>query len=397
MKKAFSILTLIGLAGGIAFGLLCPSQVPSISFIGTWYVNILKVFIGPVIFTSISTTIYETSKKKNGLILKSVICFSIMFTLTFLITSLLVILINPGQGYIFDTTEWTGKTIGFSFANMLKNLLPTSWKEVFISPKVFAIILFAWLFGKLGSLIGKTQGIFNFISFIKKILFKALELFMYVTPVAVFSLISVTVSKYGNILLGVGLKYIGVAFLCSVVCVFLVMILPVFLIAGMNPAAYIKKVHKIWIMTVTTCSSNATLPYTVQLCKDELNIPEEITDVVVPLGCTIHMCGGAVSFALLGLFCAQLYGVSITIETYVMMIISALLINMAAPGIPGGGIVIGASYLEMMGIPLGFIGFYSGIYKFLDMCYTTLNVTGDISANIILHKLNTITKKIRKK
>ena len=70
--------------------------------------------------------------------------------------------------------------------------------------------------------------------------------------------------------------------------------------------------------------------------------------------------------------------------TYVLMLISAILINMAAPGIPNGGIVIGASYLSMFGIPLSFMGFYAGIYKLLDMAYTTLNVTGDITANIII-------------
>ena len=100
------------------------------------------------------------------------------------------------------------------------------------------------------------------------------------------------------------------------------------------------------------------------------------------------MCGGAVSFALLGLFCAKLYGIEMGIGSWFFMALAAMLINMAAPGIPGGGIVIGASYLSMMGIPLGFMGFFSGIYKFLDMVYTTLNVTGDISANILIYALS---------
>ena len=59
---------------------------------------------------------------------------------------------------------------------------------------------------------------------------------------------------------------------------------------------------------------------------------------------------------------------------------------MATPGTPNGGIVIGTTYLNMLGIPLNFIGFYAGIYKFLDMAYTTLNVTGDISANMLINK-----------
>ena len=162
------------------------------------------------------------------------------------------------------------------------------------------------------------------------------------------------------------------------------MILPVWIFSKISPLDYIKKVSKVWVMTLTTCSSSATLPYTIEVCNKELGIPEKITNIVVPLGCTIHMCGGAVSFALLGIFCMQLYGIEMSAITYVLMLISAILINMAAPGIPNGGIVIGASYLSMFGIPLSFMGFYAGIYKLLDMAYTTLNVTGDITANIII-------------
>ena len=96
------------------------------------------------------------------------------------------------------------------------------------------------------------------------------------------------------------------------------------------------------------------------------------------------MCGGAVSFSLLAMFTAQMYGIPITLPMYLTMLISALLINMGAPGIPGGGIVIGATYLTLLGLPISFIGFYAGIYRLLDMAYTTMNVTGDITANCII-------------
>lgn len=68
------------------------------------------------------------------------------------------------------------------------------------------------------------------------------------------------------------------------------------------------------------------------------------------------------------------------------MMVSATLINMSAPGIPGGGIVLGATYLSMFNIPLSFMGLYAGIYRILDMLYTTLNVTGDVTANILINR-----------
>lgn len=164
------------------------------------------------------------------------------------------------------------------------------------------------------------------------------------------------------------------------------MILPVWIYAKINPITYIRKVWKVWLMTLTTCSSAATLPYTIKTCNEEFDIPSKVTDSVVPLGCTIHMCGGAVSFAILGLFCSTLFGIEITLTTFLLMILTSTLINMSAPGIPSGGIVLGATYLSMLNIPLSFIGLYSGIYRLLDMSYTTLNVTGDITANILISK-----------
>jgi len=386
MKKIISILTIVALILGIILGVYLPSFSSSISFIGEYYVKILKLFITPVIFTSIATTIYVTSKKKSRLVLKSILIFTIMFIITFLITSLLVTLIDPSNGFVFEEVEWTNQTTTFDLGSMILNLFPKSLSEVLINPKVFAIIVFAYIFGKVGSLIKGSESFFKGLDTVKKWLYKILGYFMYTTPLAVLSLTSNTIAKYGITLLGSGAKYILTAWGCSIICLIIVMMLPVIFIGKIKPLDYIKKVSKVWVMTLTTRSSAATLPYTCKVCNEEFNVKEEITDVVVPLGCTIHMCGGAVSFALLGLFCAKLYGINITAYMYVIMIISSLLINMAAPGIPNGGIVIGASYLEMLGIPLNFIGFYSGIYPLLDMIYTTLNVTGDITANIIINK-----------
>ncbi len=385
MKKKISIITMIALGLGIVFGLMFKDAVPYIKFAGDWYVKLLKVTITPVIFTSIASTIYATSKKKDRMVLKSVALFTVMFIVTFLITSLLVWLIDPSKGFVFDETAWEKSALDFTSVNVLDSILPKSLKDIFVNPKVFFVIVVAWVFGKLMSFFNVDK-LFDGINKVKTFLYKILEYITYVTPIAVFSLIANTAANNGSILLGVGLRYIATAWFCSVVAMILVMIIPGAYFAKIKPLEYIKKVNRIWLMTITTRSSAATLPYTVKTCKDEFGIKDSTTDIVVPLGCTIHMCGGAVSFALLGLFTAKMYGIEVTFVNYILMIVSSLLINMAAPGIPGGGVVIGASYLQIFSIPLSFIGFYSGIYTLLDMIYTTLNVTGDITANIILDR-----------
>ena len=387
MKNKLSIITLLCLFLGVVFGLFFPIYTDSISFIGNYYIQFLKYMIVPVVFTSIAVSIYDSRNLKNKLIFKTVLIFVLMFIATFILTTIITILINPSNGFVFDDVKWSGTTTSIDIKGVLLNLIPKDLNKFLTGSYLFFVIFMSFIIAYVCSLFKSGEKIIELIRKIKYYLFKILQYFMYITPFAVLSLISNTVAKYGSVLLGVGFKYIVTAYICGLATLVFVMILPVLIICKMSPITFIKKVNKIWLMTISTCSSSATLPYTIKTCNEEFNIPESITDVVVPLGCTIHMCGGAVSFALLGIFCSKLFNVDLTLSRYILMIVSAVLINMSAPGIPNGGVVIGATYLQMLGIPIDFIGFYSGIYKLLDMLYTSLNVTGDITANVIIDRL----------
>ena len=387
MKNKLNLFTLTGLLAGILFGLLVPQYTPSIAPIGTLYITILKYIAVPVVFTSISVSVFHSIRLNNKLIPKTLLTFALMFIATFLLSSAIVTLINPADGFILQNTEWNGSTANLNIGGMLLNLLPKDLNKFLTGGYLFFTILISFVIGLICNHINYGQNIINVISKVRDFLIKILDYFMWVSPIAVFALISNTIATYGPIVVGVGAKYILTAYICTIAALLIVMVLPILLICKMSPKTFIKKVYKIWLITLSTCSSAATLPYTIKTCREEFNIPEEVTDVVVPLGTTIHMCGGAVSFALLGLFCAKLFSVEITFTKYLMMLFFAMMINMAAPGIPNGGVVIGATYLQLLGIPLDFIGFYSGIYKLLDMVYTSLNVTDDIASNVIINYL----------
>ncbi len=387
MKRNVSYLTLAALVLGILAGLFVKPLVTSLAFIGTIYINLLKFMIGPIVFTSIVPTIFHSSKKKDATLQKAILTYATMFIAAYLLTFLTVKIIDPAKGFSFPASEWNGSVQSLSIQEIIINLFPNNLVAIFADTKLFAIIMFAYMLGFSANKVNNGEKLIQSIEIIRDVFFKILEYVMFMTPLAVFSLIGNTVATYGTTIIGVGLRYIASAYLCGILTVIFVMILPVWLIAKISPLAYLKKVYKVWLVSLTTCSSAATLPTTMKVCKEEFGVSEEVVDIVSPLGCTIHMCGGAVSFALLGCFCSRMYDVEITAATFILMVVSALLINMSAPGIPNGGVVIGATYLSLLGIPLDFIGFYSGMYKILDMLYTTLNVTGNITANVILDHL----------
>lgn len=385
MKKKLSILTLLCLVLGAIFGFFLQDKILQIEFLGSFYVNALKLLILPVLFTSITTTIYESSKTQGKLVGKAIVLFVIMFITSFVVSSIVVFVLKPSANFHILTSNAEITTTTITWTSILTNLFPTDLLGIFMGKSVFFIILVSYLIGYCASKFQWTKFI-DGVNVIKKYVFLLLEYITYYTPIAVFSLMGVSVYRFGLSSLLTGLRYIVTAYCAGIVVLVVVMLIPLKLFKKIPLSSYIKKIYPIWLMTISTCSSAATLPYTLKVCKEELKADEKTVDIVVPLGTTIHMCGGAVSFSLLGIFCAQLFGVNITFGLFLMMLVSSILINMAAPGIPGGGVVIGATYLQGLGIPLDFIGFYSGIYKILDMLYTTLNVTGDISAVVLLDK-----------
>lgn len=384
MKKKFNIYIIISLILGIIMGGFFPNISSKLSFIGTIYINLLKFMIIPIIFTSISSVIYNSFKEKNKIILKTILLFTIMFVLSFLITSIIVVLIKPYK--FFNITNYTvvENTTSFDISQIITNLFPSNIITMLEENNIFQVIVFSFMFGLCSTKVPEGKKIIDIIDNLKDIFNKLLEYIMYLTPLATSFLVANLVASYGTDIIKASIGYILTAYFASFVVMMLVMIIPLIFIK-VDIFTYIKKISKVWLLTMTTCSSSATLPYTIKVCNEELNIPSNITNIVVPLGCTINMCGGAVSFALLGLFSASLFNIDINISKYILMLISATLINMAAPGIPNGGVIIGTTYLSLLNIPLTFIGTYTGIYRLLDMAYTTLNVTGDISSNVIIN------------
>ena len=139
-------------------------------------------------------------------------------------------------------------------------------------------------------------------------------------------------------------------------------------------------------MTMSTTSSSATLPTTIKVSIEDLGAPESISNFTLPLGCTINMCGGACSFCCLALFVSDFYGLDLTFGWLAAMAAAATVINMAAPGIPGGGIVLMTSFLTMFAMPVDLLGPVAAVYRLLDMAFTTINVEGDVAANLIIAK-----------
>ncbi len=223
---------------------------------------------------------------------------------------------------------------------------------------------------------------------LERFFMKLLSCVMLATPLGVLSLMAAYTGTFGFEALRTSGIYVAWAYGGCLLALAAVMILPLWAFCGVKPGQYFSRTGRLFLTALSTCSSASTLPETIRTCREGFGVSDEITGIVVPLGCTVHMCGGAVSFSLLGLFVMQMTGQPVSLGTLFTMLLFALLLNMAAPGIPGGGIVLGATYLGMLGVENAalFLGMYAGIYRLLDMAYTSLNVAGDVTANLLIDR-----------
>jgi Na+/H+-dicarboxylate symporter len=377
------LLSLTAFLLGLALGFLTPGLFLRISFLGTVYLNLLKMIVIPLLMSEIAFTAASAAGGMGRNVLRTVGLFAAMFVVTYCITAVAVSLLKPGAGLDLFGGEWDGAVAAADLAGFFVSIFPSSIFKAMGEGSILPCILFSFAFGIAAKKTG-SETVTAFLRESRDIFRKVLSWIMVLTPVGVFSLIGNSAAEYGSALFGVCARYILTAWLCFAVVMLLVMMLPVCVVQKIGPAEYFRRMAKVWVVSLSTCSSAATLPTTIRVCNEDFGGPEEVTGLVVPLGCTIHMCGGAVSFCLLGLFTLQMAGIPLTAGRFLYMLLVAILMNMAAPGIPGGGIVLGATYLTILGAPTGFIAMYGGIYRILDMAYTTLNVTGDVTANVLI-------------
>ncbi len=385
--RILSWATLLCFIAGAALGLIRPDWAQKIGFIGTAYITALKYLALPALILSVFSSAVGGGRKAAGVLAGALALFIAMFSLSFLLCAIPYTLFSPGKGFLeLGETAWAGEKASVTLGSILENIFSPGGR-ISVNSLYFPCLLMTLVAGLLLGLL-KSERIQKAAAALERFFMKLLSWVMMLTPLGVFSLMAVCTGTFGFQALKSSGTYVAWAFGGCLIVLALVMILPLWIFCKVDSGQYFRRTGRLFLTALSTCSSAATLPETMRTCREEFQVPEEITGIVAPLGCTVHMCGGAVSFSLLGLFVMPMTGQTVSLGTLFMMLLFSLLLNMGAPGIPGGGIVLGATYLGMLGVEHVelFLGMYAGIYRILDMAYTSLNVAGDVTANVLIDR-----------
>ena len=136
----------------------------------------------------------------------------------------------------------------------------------------------------------------------------------------------------------------------------------------------------------STASSNATIPVTVETTEKHMGVKNSVASFTVPLGATINMDGTAIMQGIAAVFIANASGVNLTITQYLMIILTSTLASIGTAGVPGVGMITLAMVLKQVGLPEEGILLLLPVDRILDMCRTTVNVTGDAAVTCVVAK-----------
>jgi DAACS family dicarboxylate/amino acid:cation (Na+ or H+) symporter len=216
------------------------------------------------------------------------------------------------------------------------------------------------------------------------VVMRLLDLVIRLAPVGVFCLLFTLTARLGYDVLRQLAAYVGVVVGALAIQQFVVYPLSVAWLGGRSPREFFRAVRPAMLTAFSTASSNATLPTSLLVAERNLRLPPHVSRFVLTIGSTANQNGTALFEGVTVLFLAQFYGVTLTLAQQVSVVAVCILGGVGTAGVPAGSIPVIAMILAMVGVPPEGIGIILGVDRLLDMCRTTLNVTGDLAAAVVV-------------
>lgn len=211
-----------------------------------------------------------------------------------------------------------------------------------------------------------------------------IQMVIALAPVGVAALLFTVTAQFGYSVLLQLARYVGVVLLGLLLHQFVVYSLSVKLLGGMSPVRFFRGISDAMLTAFSTSSSSATLPTALKVAEENLRLPPHIARFVLTIGSTANQNGTALFEGVTVLFLAQLYGIPLTLSSQALVVALCILGGIGTAGVPAGSLPVVAMILGMVGVPVEGIGLVLGVDRFLDMCRTTLNVSGDLAAAVVI-------------
>ncbi len=400
---------LLGFVVGLTLGLIAYSTQRDAAWVETFttyvtqpigqvFLRLLFMLVIPLLFSALVVGISEMgeirSLKRVGL---RTLGYTVVVSAIAVAVSLAAVnLLQPGAGVdraaaaqmLQDSSGRAGEIVKAgaeqpSGVDAFVNIIPNNLVEVMGSNSAILSVMFFALFFGIGLLITDTpnaralkrgfEGLFE-------VTMRLILLVIKLAPIAVACFMFNLAALFGWDLLIRLSAYVGVVLLALGIQMFVVYPLLLKLLGGKSPIAFFREVQEAMVMAFSTASSNATLPTALRVSEENLKLPRRVSRFVLTIGATANQNGTAMFEGVTVIFLAQFFGIELTLWQQLTVMLVCILGGIGTAGVPAGSLPVVALILAMVGIDPQAIALVLGVDRFLDMCRTTLNVTGDLVA-----------------
>jgi len=371
---------------GVLGGLFIGDFMLRIAFLGTIFLNALKMVVIPLVVASmiVGVTSLGDVRTLGRTGLKTLAFYFVTTSASVIVGLILVNILQPGAGVeIWDTTvpDFVAKSGESGIVDVLVGLIPPNIIGAAADGKILPLIVFSLLFGGVLSAIGeKGKPVVAVFDGINAAMMKIVHLIILFAPIGVLALIGGIVAEerdsFEQLVSSLGMYSLTVI-LGLLIHALITLPLLLSILGRKNPWQYFMGVGEALATAFTTASSSATLPITIDAVENKNNVDSRAASFVLPLGATINMDGTALYEAVAALFIAQISGIDLTLGQQVIIFLTATLASVGAAGIPHAGTVMMVMVLGAVGLPMEGIGLIFAVDWFLDRCRTTVNVWGD--------------------
>lgn len=406
MKKInLSVKILIGLLIGGALGVAAkalgqdaewlPWVVANITLpIGQIFLRLLFMLVIPMLFAALVIGICGLEVRHLGRMGARTLGYAVVASLIAVLIGMTITnLIQPGAGLPEEARSIAmansavvavPKVPDTTGVALLVTMFPDNPIKAAANGEMIGVILFSLIFG-VGLSFTSTPAALRLREMIEGLYDVSMTLIhgvLKLAPYGVAALIFTMTARLGTELLPYLLSYVGVVLLGLGLQMFVVYPLSVRLLGGRSPLAFFRSVRVAMITAFATASSSATLPTALTVAEENLQLPRHVSRFVLTAGSAMNQNGTALFEGVTVLFLAQLFGVELGLSQQFLIMLICVLGGIGTAGVPAGSLPVIAMILVTFGIPVEGLALILGVDRFLDMCRTTLNVTGDLAAAV---------------
>ncbi len=356
---------------------------------GKVFLASLKLLVVPLVFVSLvcGTASLDDIKKLGRVGGKTLGLYLATTAAAISLAVLVAIIIAPGAGFELTSSAAFHAKEAPPLSETFIAIFPTNPVKAMAEGNMLQVIVFSILFGIALCMTGDSgKRIASVFQDLNTVLMKLVMMIMGVAPYGVFCLITKVFAEQGFGAILPLIKYFLVVVFCLAIHGGISYPLLLKSLAGLNPITFFKNARSPLLFAFSTASSNATLPVTLETAEDRMGVHNSIASFTIPLGVTINMDGTAIMQGVATVFIAQAYGYDLTLNQYIMVIITATLASIGTAGVPGVGLIMLAMVLKQVGLPVEGIGLIIGVDRLLDMMRTAVNTAGDLTVTCIVAK-----------